>query len=86
MSKSILWALRAHSRCTFFDGPFDNRNPAGWSNGEDLVGMHGFFTGPEAQGDGIALVNAGISITGALLKDVQGGRLSDMGMMQSVRI
>jgi len=40
--------------------------------------MHGFFTGPEALGDGSALVNAGISITAALLQDVQRGRLSDM--------
>jgi len=62
-----------------FDGPFDDSNPAGWWHEEDLIGMHGFFTGPEALGDGSALVNAGISITAALLQDVQRGRLSDMG-------
>ncbi|KAH9827831.1 Di-copper centre-containing protein [Teratosphaeria destructans] len=61
-----------------FCGDFDDSDPDNWHNEANLAGYHGFFTGPDAQGDGTALVNAGISITDFLLQAVARGSCSDM--------
>lgn len=62
-----------------FDGPFDESNPAGWFNEDDLIGSHGFFTSNttmEPSSD--HLVYASIDITWALDQDVQGGFLANL--------
>ena len=61
-----------------FDGEFDDSNPAGWYDEENMIGSHGFFTNRNAMGDGSALVGAGISLTKPLLEAVVKGKLKTL--------
>ena len=64
----------------FFDGPVDEKDVNDWSDSENLMATHSFFTGPEKKGDGTALSNAGVSLNPALRQAVKAGELEDMDL------
>lgn len=61
-----------------FDGAMEEDDSSSWHTASNLLGSHGFFTGPLSHGDGTALVNAGVPLTDKLLQSVAAGALSDM--------
>jgi len=61
-----------------FDGEVDNAEPSTWYTDADFIGVHGFFTNNDAQGNGEDLATAAVSLTPALERRVASGKLADM--------